>query len=99
MNVQCISEETLDESETKQTPCTIGTYFGRLACRPGHSEPVPIDSEQPVTVSLAAEPELEDERQHLSLEIELEWDANRDELETDGVASKTRLEVDEDAVE
>jgi len=98
-----MSEETLHESEKKQSRRSIATYLRRVARALGRGEPVPVDNEQSVTVTPAAEPELEieleDEGQNLSLEIELEWEGDAADVETDVVASKARFECYEDSAD
>jgi amphi-Trp domain-containing protein len=95
-----MSEETILESEEPRTRRGIASYLRRIARRLSRGEPVPVDEEQTVTVSPPEEANLDVEVERndgeLTLEIEMGWEEDDEDVETDVTASKATFERYED---
>jgi hypothetical protein len=95
-----MSEDTVHESEEPRTRRGIASYLRRVASRLSRGDPVPVDEEQTVTVTPPAEPDFEVDLERaggeVTLELELAWEEDEDDIETDVVASKATFELYED---
>ena len=97
------AEETVHESEQTRSRNGIASFFHRIARRLRRGEPVPVDEEQTVTIDPPVESDLaidlEREDGQISLEIEMGWEGEDDDIETEVEASKATFEVYEDNAE
>ena len=95
-----MDKETIHESERKRPRRGIASYFQRLARALGRGERVPIDEGQTVTADPPADTDfqvdVEREGDTVSVEIEMEWEEEAGDVETEVVASKATFEVYED---
>lgn len=95
-----MADDTLHETEQQSTRRGIGAFFRRLANAFSRGEQAPAATDQsavidpPTEADLAVDVVQEDDQ--LSLEIDVTWDGDADDVDTETTASKATFEVYED---
>jgi amphi-Trp domain-containing protein len=92
-----MAEESVHTSRATRSRKAIASYLRRAANALDGGAPVPVGEAEEVAVDLPARPEfevdLEREDDRLNLELEVEWDEEGDEIDTDPDGSDATFEL------